>query len=123
MHDAEADFDVNRIVLVIIFHALSMCTLICIKGLEDDDNDIDDVFHVDYSDRFISVCGYIFAKGNGWRCSSLDQERRRGKKVVRIQKLFRSQRSHDKDCSINKVLESCEAADVKGFFGSWMQVR
>ena len=63
--------------------------LICIKGLEDDDNDIDDVFHVDYSDRFISVCGYIFAKGNGWRCSSLDQERRRGKKVVRIQKLFR----------------------------------
>ena len=90
--------------------------LICIKGLEDDDNDIDDVFHVDYSDRFISVCGYIFAKENGWRCSSLDQERRRSKKVVRIQKLFRSQRSHDKDCSINKVLESCEAADVKGFF-------
>ena len=36
--------------------------LICIKELEDDDNDIDDVFHVDYSDRFISVCGYIFAK-------------------------------------------------------------
>ena len=26
MHDAEADFDVNRIVLVIIFHALCMCT-------------------------------------------------------------------------------------------------
>ena len=47
--------------------------LICIKGLEDDDNGIDDVFHVDYSDRFISVCGYIFAKENGWRCSSLDQ--------------------------------------------------
>ena len=64
--------------------------LMCIKGLEDDDNDLDDVFHVDYSDRFISVCGYIFAKGNGWRCSSLDQERRRGKKVVRIQKLFRT---------------------------------
>ena len=63
--------------------------LICIKGLEDDDNNIHDVFHVDYSDRFISVCGYIFAKGNDWRCSSLDQERRRDKKVVRIQKLFR----------------------------------
>ena len=42
-----------------------MCTHeahICIKGLEDDDNDIHNVFHVDYSDRFISVCGYIFAK-------------------------------------------------------------
>ena len=36
--------------------------LICIKGLEDDDNDIDDVFHVDYSDRFISVCGYIYSQ-------------------------------------------------------------
>ena len=56
--------------------------LICIEELEDDSNDIDDVFHVHYSDRFISVCGYIFAKENGWRCSSLDQERRRSKKVV-----------------------------------------
>ena len=39
--------------------------LICIKELEDDNNDIDDVFHVDYSNRFIFVCGYVFAKGNG----------------------------------------------------------
>ena len=39
-----------------------MCTLICIKGLEDDDNNIHDVFHVDYSDRFISVCGYIYSQ-------------------------------------------------------------
>ena len=68
MHDTEADFDVNRIVLVIFFMYLvcARMKLICIKELEDDNNDIDDVFHVDYSDRFISVCGYIFAKENGW---------------------------------------------------------